>query len=204
MDRSSRCLAARSCPDLSAAPFEERKIDQRAFRVGERIKYQVHYGGLAGGVSTQEVLGSESISGRSAYHIVFEANTNKTFDVFHKVRERHDSWIDADGLFTLKYQEGVEQGSYRKKSETLVDPLTGQDFVSAKAIKNMHIQAGEVSFDLVLGYPAKSLWASFEQQLQHVVAQVAGVRSVSVKASSQVVAHAAQPGVALLPQVKTQ
>ena len=86
--------------------------------------------------------------------------------------------------------------------QTVVDPLTGQDFVAAKAIKNMQIQAGAVSFDLVLGYPAKSLWASFQQQLEHVVGQLPGVSSVRVHVSSQVVAHAAQPGVALLPQVK--
>ena len=86
--------------------------------------------------------------------------------------------------------------------QTVADPLTGQDFVAAKAIKNISIQAGAVSFDLVLGYPAKSLWDSYKQQLEHVVSQVPGVSSVKVTVSSQVVAHAAQPGVALLPQVK--
>ena len=86
--------------------------------------------------------------------------------------------------------------------QTVVDPLTGQDFVAAKAIKHLQIQGGAVSFDVVLGYPAKSLWASYQQQLEHVVSQVPGVSSVKVSVSSQVVAHAAQPGVALLPQVK--
>ena len=86
--------------------------------------------------------------------------------------------------------------------KSVVDPLTGQDFVSAKAIQNLKLEGGHVRFDLILGYPAKSLWASFEQQLTQVVSQVPGVLSVKVQVSSQVVAHAAQPGVALLPQVK--
>ena len=86
--------------------------------------------------------------------------------------------------------------------QTVADPLTGQDFVAAKAIKHLNIQDGVVSFDLVLGYPAKSLWDSYRQQLEHVVSQVPGVSSVKVTVSSQVVAHTAQPGVALLPQVK--
>ena len=86
--------------------------------------------------------------------------------------------------------------------QTVPDPLTGQDFVAAKAIKNISIQDGVVSFDLVLGYPAKSLWDSYKQQLEKVVSQVPGVSSVKVTVSSQVVAHAAQPGVTLLPQVK--
>ena len=86
--------------------------------------------------------------------------------------------------------------------KTVVDPLTGQDFVSSKSVKNLQIKSGDVSFEVELGYPAKSLWAAFEQQLQHVVGHVSGVTSVKVKVTSKVIAHAAQPGVALLPQVK--
>ena len=86
--------------------------------------------------------------------------------------------------------------------KTVVDPLTGQDFVSSKSVKNLKLQGGDVSFEVELGYPAKSLWAAFEQQLQQVVVQVPGVTSVKAKVSSKVIAHAAQPGVALLPQVK--
>jgi ATP-binding protein involved in chromosome partitioning len=69
-------------------------------------------------------------------------------------------------------------------------------------VKNLQLQGGDVRFDIELGYPAKSLWAAFEQQLQNVVGQVPGVTSVKAKVSSKVIAHAAQPGVALLPQVK--
>jgi len=83
-----------------------------------------------------------------------------------------------------------------------VDPLTGQDFVSSKSVKNLRIDGGAVSLEVVLGYPAKSLWAAFEQQLQQVVSVVPGVTSVKASVSSQVIAHTAQPGVALLPQVK--
>ena len=86
--------------------------------------------------------------------------------------------------------------------QTVVDPLTGQDFVSSKSVKTLRIDGGAVTLEVVLGYPAKSLWAAFEQQLQLVLGQVPGVTAVTTKVTSQVVAHAAQPGVPLLPQVK--
>ena len=38
--------------------------------------------------------------------------------------------------------------------QTVVDPLTGQDFVSSKSVKNLRIDGGAVSFEVVLGYPA--------------------------------------------------
>ena len=36
------------------------------------------------------------------------------------------------------------------------DPNTGKDFVSTKAVRNVHIEGGDVSFDVEMGYPAKS------------------------------------------------
>ena len=38
----------------------------------------------------------------------------------------------------------------------VVDPNTGKDFVSSKCVKNLQVQDGDVSFDVELGYPAKS------------------------------------------------
>jgi hypothetical protein len=38
----------------------------------------------------------------------------------------------------------------------VTDPNTGKDFVSTKALKNLQADDGDVSFDVELGYPAKS------------------------------------------------
>jgi ATP-binding protein involved in chromosome partitioning len=40
--------------------------------------------------------------------------------------------------------------------QTVTDPHTGKDFVSTKALKNLQVQGGAVSFDVELPYPAKS------------------------------------------------
>ena len=37
------------------------------------------------------------------------------------------------------------------------DPHTGKDFVSTRALRNLHISGGDVAFDVEMGYPAKSL-----------------------------------------------
>jgi len=86
--------------------------------------------------------------------------------------------------------------------KAVVDPNTGQDFVSAKAIKNLSIQDGDVSFDVELGYPAKSQAAGFRKALIAAAKGVAGVNNVSVNVTSRIVAHAVQRGVQLLPKVK--
>jgi ATP-binding protein involved in chromosome partitioning len=38
----------------------------------------------------------------------------------------------------------------------VIDPNTGRDFVSTKAVRNVQIAQDAVSFDIELGYPAKS------------------------------------------------
>jgi len=84
----------------------------------------------------------------------------------------------------------------------VTDPNTGKDFVSTKAVKNLQVNEGDVSFDVELGYPAKSQIPGLRKELIAAAKGVPGVNNVSVNVSSKIVAHAAQRGVALLPKVK--
>src|SRR5436190_22638868 len=84
----------------------------------------------------------------------------------------------------------------------VVDPNTGKDFVSTKAVKNLQVSDGNVSFDVELGYPAKSQIPALRTALIAAAKGVAGVQNVSANLAIKVVAHAAQRGVALLPNVK--
>jgi ATP-binding protein involved in chromosome partitioning len=86
--------------------------------------------------------------------------------------------------------------------QTVIDPNTGKDFVSTKSLKNLQIKDNDVSFDVVLGYPAKSQILNLRKDLIAAAKTVAGVSNVSVNISSVIAAHAAQRGVQLLPQVK--
>jgi ATP-binding protein involved in chromosome partitioning len=84
----------------------------------------------------------------------------------------------------------------------IIDPNTGKDFVSTKAVKNLQVHEGDVSFDVELGYPAKSQIPGLRKELIAAAKGVPGVNNVSVNVASKIVAHAAQRGVALLPKVK--
>ena len=84
----------------------------------------------------------------------------------------------------------------------VVDPNTGIDYVSAKCVRNLVLQEGDVSFDVELGYPAKSQMAALRKLLVAATKAVPGVDNVSVNIATKVVAHAVQRGVQLLPKVK--
>ena len=86
--------------------------------------------------------------------------------------------------------------------QAVTDPNTGKDFVTTKAVRQLQIQGGDVSFDLEMGYPARSQHAALRQALIAAAKGVPGVGNVSVNISTRVIAHAAQRGVQLLPQVR--
>ena len=86
--------------------------------------------------------------------------------------------------------------------KAVIDPNTGRDFVSSRAVKNLSITDADVAFDVELGYPAKSQVAAFRKALVAAVKTVPGVDNVSVNVDTKIVSHAVQRGVQLLPSIK--
>jgi ATP-binding protein involved in chromosome partitioning len=84
----------------------------------------------------------------------------------------------------------------------LVDPNTQRDFVSTKSVRNIKIDGGKVSLDVVLPYPAKMVQGEIKQMVEDKVKTVAGVESASANVSWKIVAHGVQKGVKLIPGVK--
>ncbi|MFC6284722.1 MULTISPECIES: iron-sulfur cluster carrier protein ApbC [Polaromonas] len=96
----------------------------------------------------------------------------------------------------------LDQQAVLTALQTVLDPNTGKDFVSSKALKNLQITGADVSFDVELGYPAKSQFAAFRKSLIAAAKSVAGVDNVSVNLSVRIASHSVQRGVQLLPNVK--
>lgn len=96
----------------------------------------------------------------------------------------------------------VHEPDLVKALQTVVDPETGRDFVSTKQLRNMRVEAGDVAFDVELGYPAKSRADGLRRSLIDAARTVAGVANVSVNVVTKIVPHAVQRGVQLLPNVK--
>ena len=86
--------------------------------------------------------------------------------------------------------------------KTVVDANTGRDFVTPRAIKNLRIDAGDVTFQVELGYPGKSQHAALRKSLIAAARSLPGVANVSVEITTRIVSHAVQRGVQLLPKVK--
>jgi ATP-binding protein involved in chromosome partitioning len=86
--------------------------------------------------------------------------------------------------------------------KTLLDPNTSRDFITSKSAKNIQISGNNISVDIVLGYPAKSVMSSVQALVIEHLKKLDGVDNVSVNIGSRIAAHKAQQGVTLLPNVK--
>ena len=87
--------------------------------------------------------------------------------------------------------------------KNLIDPNTKKDFISGKSVKNLKVTGNDVSLDILLGYPAKSVWGDIQHMVEtHLKTSLSGVGKISVNVSSKVVPHAVQRGVKLVDGVK--
>ena len=96
----------------------------------------------------------------------------------------------------------LQESQLLEHLRTVVDPQTGQDLVSTRQMKNLRIEGHDVSFDVELGYPARSQVAPLRKALIAAAKAAPGVENVSVNIGWKIVAHAVQRGVQLLPRVK--
>lgn len=86
--------------------------------------------------------------------------------------------------------------------KALIDPNTHKDYVATKSVKNIRIDGGAVSVDIVLGYPAESQLAVIGQQVESALKGIDGVASATANVSFKIVSHSVQRGVKLIPNVK--
>ena len=84
----------------------------------------------------------------------------------------------------------------------IVDPHTGLDLVTGKSVNDCVVDGGNVSIDLVLGYPAKGWHPNLKQEVVDVVSKLENVQSVDVQIKTQVVSHEVQKGVTPLKNVR--
>ena len=94
----------------SSSKEEFRVLENKAFKEGEKLTFDVDYGFVTAGIAVMEVPRIKRISGRNAYHVTFEVNTVPSFDVFYKVRDRYETYIDVEGLFPWRFEQHIRMG----------------------------------------------------------------------------------------------
>ncbi|MBK8766593.1 MAG: iron-sulfur cluster carrier protein ApbC [Burkholderiaceae bacterium] len=96
----------------------------------------------------------------------------------------------------------LSEADVRSALSAVVDPNTGKDLIAGKSAKNIRVEAGAISVDVELGYPARSQIEPIRRQVIAALRALPGAGNVSANVYQRIIAHAVQRGVKLMPNVK--
>lgn len=118
----ARTLTRTSAHTPSPTPtptFPERP--NRAFGPGEKLLFSVEYFGISAGYATLSVHAGPEMFGRPTLHLIATARTHPAFEWIFKVRDRIESFFDARGLFSWRYEKHLREGGYSNDSFIIYD-----------------------------------------------------------------------------------
>ncbi len=98
----------------SIRAFKYRKVENRAFGVGERLVFSVNYGFITAGEAVMQVAGIDTIGGRACYRVEFTVNSLPSFSWIYKVEDRYLTYIDVEAIAPLKFEQHIREGTYRR------------------------------------------------------------------------------------------
>lgn len=99
----------------------DRRADRMPFRPGERMIYDVTYFGVPAGTFTMSVLPDKFVAGRKAIHLHLLAESSKVFSMFYKVMDQMESFLDAEGLFSLRFHLRLDESKQLRQSIEVFD-----------------------------------------------------------------------------------
>ena len=103
-----------------------RVLENHAFKEGEKLTFDVNYGFVTAGIAVMAIPTIKRISGREAYHVTFEVNSVPSFDMFYKVRDRYETYIDVEGLFPWRFEQHIREGGYTRDFSAFFDQRKGK------------------------------------------------------------------------------
>ncbi len=107
--------------NINAQKKQFRKLENNAFKVGEKLTFDVKYGFVTAGVAYMEIPKIKKIAKRDVYQIRFKVNSVSAFDPFFKVRDRYETYMDVEGLFPWRFEQHIREGSYSRDFSAFFD-----------------------------------------------------------------------------------
>jgi len=135
---------------LKYADAQELPLTKEAvFQAGEVLQYKLKYGFITAAEGTLKVLNSDlKFDNQPTYKLVVDARTSGTFDIFYKIRDHYDSYIDKVSLTPYFYQEDVKEAKYKRADKARFY----QNTKKVVSNKGTFTTPTDQTFDLVSAY----------------------------------------------------
>jgi hypothetical protein len=101
-----------------------REMPNNAFTVGEKLTFDISFGFITAGQAVMSIPDYRYVNGRKTFETRVEAASASGFDLFFKVRDRYETYMDVDGIFPWRFEQHVREGGYSRDYNAFFDPET--------------------------------------------------------------------------------
>ncbi|HSQ61315.1 MAG TPA: DUF3108 domain-containing protein, partial [Acidobacteriota bacterium] len=108
-------------PGIYAAGAGSGALAPVPWKIGEYFQFSIDWNGLNGGSSLMQVQNFHRVDGRRCYRIVTKAESNSFVSKFYKVRDRAESSMDAESLYSRRFVKRLREGGYKKDVDVRFD-----------------------------------------------------------------------------------
>ncbi len=145
-------------PGLYAQCFKENHV----FKEGEYISYEVSYNWgpiwVDAGLVTFSI-DQDKYAGKPVWHLKASGRTYKSYDLFYKVVDYYDAWIDPITFNPFEFRRSVYEGNYRLLN-TLRYDRTGQTVYSSTKTNNNPVRFDTLKPGLCVYNPLSAVYVA--------------------------------------------
>lgn len=132
------CLLALVFPLALNAQNDFCNVSNRCLQAGEQLNFRVYYNLSAIWVAAGEAnftTKQETLNGHAVFHITGDGQTYKSYDWIFRVRDRYETFVDAQSLLPLKFLRTVDEGGYKFTNNVSFDQQQHKAYSNKKAFE---------------------------------------------------------------------
>jgi hypothetical protein len=100
-----------------------------SFKDGEKLMFKVYYNlnfvWINAGNAVFNIQ-QEEMNGRKVYHITGNGKTAKSYELFYKVKDKYETYIDKETMLPLRFVRNVNEGGFKIKQDVTFDHKKGK------------------------------------------------------------------------------
>src|SRR3989339_35418 len=113
-------------PAFNESKQEFRKLENKAFKLGEKLTFEVKYGFVTAGIAEYSIPKIVKLAGRDVYNVIFNVSSVSAFDPFYKVRDHYETFIDVEGIFPWRFEQHIREGRFSNDFSAFFDQRKGK------------------------------------------------------------------------------
>ena len=110
---------------LSLPSAAQQTRQQTAFGVGERLLFNVNFGFITAGYAEMNIPKLDTVLNTTTYKVEFIVRSTPTFDLFFKVCDRYETYLDTATIVPWRFEQHISEGSFKRDYVATFDHRNG-------------------------------------------------------------------------------